>query len=227
MEPLTWAPIRIDENSAPGMQVWKFKYYTNDPLQVIVNKRDKEKGFTLSFTLLFQNNFSFTFSLSENDEKLRLQAIADKKAEELKELELQKNKDKKIEPNDPIIPQQTSEVKKDIKKVVESDEVDQEFGLGLSDKVYRAIYFVPDAQFVVEDKTQEKILVQTCCREESKFSDELINDINGFAVTLYNITDDVVRNNTKTCIPLDTKVRIVVARDGIMSYMMNDYGSKF
>ena len=69
--------------------------------------------------------------------------------------------------------------------------------------------------------------MQTCCREESKFSDELINDINGFAVTLYNITDDVVKTNTKTSIPLDTKVRIVVARDGVMSYMMNDYGSKF
>lgn len=69
--------------------------------------------------------------------------------------------------------------------------------------------------------------MQTCCREESKFSDELINDINGFSVTLYNITDDVVKTNTKTSIPLDTKVRIVVARDGIMSYMMNDYGSKF
>ena len=65
----------------------------------------------------------------------------------MKELELQKNKDKKVEDNEitTTIPKQASEVKKDKKKVVESDEVDQEFGLGLSDKVYRAVYFVPDA----------------------------------------------------------------------------------
>ena len=101
------------------------------------------------------------------------------------------------------------------------------FGTGLMDKIYRAVYFVPDAQFVVEDRVSNKVFVQTCCREESKFSDELIEDINSLAVSLYNITEDTVKLNTRTSVPLDNKVRILASKEAITSYMMNDYRTKF
>ena len=89
------------------------------------------------------------------------------------------------------------------------------------------MYFVPDAQFVVEDRFQKKIFVQTCCREESKFSDELVNDINSLAVTLFNITEDAVKSSTRTSVPLENKVRILASRDAITGYMLNDYRTKF
>ena len=101
------------------------------------------------------------------------------------------------------------------------------FGTGLYDKIYRAVYFVPDAQFVVEDKIQKKFFVQTCCREESTFSDELMSDINSLAVTLFNITEDAVKSSTRTSVPLESKVRILASRDAIISYMTNDYRTKF
>lgn len=52
------------------------------------------------------------------------------------------------------------------------------------------MYFIPNAQFVVFD--HEKILVQTSCKEEIKYGDEIINDTNIFTVKLYNITNDKI-----------------------------------
>ena len=102
------------------------------------------------------------------------------------------------------------------------------FGTGLIDKQYRAVYFVPDAQFVVEDRFQNKLFVQTCCRSESNFSDELVNDVNNLTVCLYNITKDEVRARTRTSV-IDGKngVNILASREAIRGYMMNDYRTKF
>ena len=40
---------------------WMNKYFRNSAVHVFVNKVDKDSGFTISFTLLFENNFSMTF----------------------------------------------------------------------------------------------------------------------------------------------------------------------
>ena len=83
--------LRIDETD-DRMSSWKFKYYTNDPLHVIVNKRDTETGCTKSFTLLFENNFSLTFSLSDSDYLLKKKEKELAQAQEAKEKEEADNK---------------------------------------------------------------------------------------------------------------------------------------
>ena len=73
--------LRIDEKDE-RLSKWRYKYYTNDPLHVIVSKRDTETGVTKSFTLLFQNSFSLTFSLSDSDALLKQKEKEEAKKEE-------------------------------------------------------------------------------------------------------------------------------------------------
>ena len=58
--------------SVKGVTVWNKRYRRNETLHVIVGKRDSERGHTNSFTLLFQNGFSFTFSMIDDSARAKI-----------------------------------------------------------------------------------------------------------------------------------------------------------
>ena len=104
-------------------------------------------------------------------------------------------------------------------------------------KVYRAVYYVPDAQYVVEDKRhrqirgkkqENKILVQVLSRDDQSVTrDRLRDDENPFSVALYPINIKQRGTSTKTTIPSSTVVYIKITKEAMSSYLDNNYGGKF
>ena len=74
-----------------GMDRWRFRYSRASPVHVHVAQqhRDEESGHVETFTLLFENYFSLTFTIADSPEKIKEQEEQRKRLEE--EEELKKN----------------------------------------------------------------------------------------------------------------------------------------
>lgn len=62
--------LTVDEDFA-GLEKWRNRYLRDAPIHIHPNRRNRQTGYTESFTILAENNFSFTFSLSTSLEELR------------------------------------------------------------------------------------------------------------------------------------------------------------
>jgi len=63
-----------------GLEKWRWRYMRDAPVVIKPWRRDK-LGVIQSFTILAENNFAFTFSMTDTKEAFE-EALAKKKAEE-------------------------------------------------------------------------------------------------------------------------------------------------
>ena len=105
--------------------------------------------------------------------------------------------------------------------------------------LYRAVFFVPDAQYIIGDRRRggnKKMFVQTSLKDEASYTVEDTADANlyfgksdetSFYVKIFSVGEDAVKVHTKTSEAPFSKMAVTVSRKALQSYCKNNYGSKF
>ena len=87
---------------------------------------------------------------------------------------------------------------------IDADKTAQEekkFGDPIENMKYIAVFYIPDAQFVIYDQINKKYYVQSSAHKESLYSPETIRADNDFTVSLYNISNDQIKPGLGTITP--------------------------